>query len=122
MDKMTAQTVLNRINQIMEVEFPEMVGKMSVKRYDSSSVSFKMELVEGDAMNERAQRDFERGCVKNGVKFYVQGKIFEHNGDTYRVENVKTRKTKYPVLCRNLDTRKMYKFPAQYINEVAKGK
>ena len=118
MDKKTAQTILNRIEQIVEMEFPEMRGKMSVKRFDSASVSFKMELVEEDSVNERAQRDFETGCFKNGVKFSCQGKVFEHNGLTYRVENVKTRKCKMPVLCRNLDNRRMYKFPASFINEV----
>lgn len=119
MDRNTAQNMLNRMKEVLAAEFPEYTAKFAKTHYDSAGeISFKFDLIDNAKAEALANRDNNVGLAKNKVHPQAIGMEFEHKGETFVVQSVKTRKQKYCVVAKG--ETKTLRFPASYINEIAK--
>ena len=68
----------------------------------------------GTVMTKEAT-DFNHYAHSFGIKGYMLGDTFEFRYETYKITGLKPRSRKYPLLAENVNTGKVYKFPASVI-------
>jgi len=68
----------------------------------------------GTVMTKEAT-DFNRYASSFGINGYKLGDTFEFRYETYKITGLKPRSRKYPLLAENVNTGKVYKFPASVI-------
>ena len=118
MNKAQAKMTLQRVQQALKTEFPEMNAVFGKTRFDSmGQIDFKFSLVEKSAVDEITQNDNLIGMVKNDVHPSAIGQKIEVAGTKYIVESVKKRKMKYPVVVRRISDKKLFRLTAWNVNQ-----
>lgn len=87
------------------------VGQIS---YSANSATIKVEMSTLDESGEvvtKEAEDFKANAPLYGLKVDDLYREFSHLGQRYMVMGCKTRSHKYPILCKNLTTGSMSKFP-----------
>lgn len=117
MNKNDANTVLNQMRLVLEREFPNHNVKMGRTTFNNlGKINFKFSLIDKESAQKVKETDELIGMKKNGVHVDAIGVSFKHNGKTYIVESISTRKMKHCVTCRREDN-KLFRFTANFINE-----
>jgi len=90
--------------------------------FTPNNVTFKMEIAkinnDGVVVN-RAVTDFERCALLYGLKPDDLNRTFVMDGKTYKIVGLKTRRSKYPILCEC--NGKTFKMSAQMVKMFLKG-
>ena len=119
MDRKEAQAILNKVKDLIATEFPGYTAQFGKTKFDTrGEIDLSFSMIAKSAQEEIAQRDTNIGLAKNKLHPSIIGMEFISDGKTYTVESVRTRKQKYPVICRR-DDGKAFRFATTLINEKA---
>ena len=79
------------------------------------STKLEVSLVVDGQVQTKEARDFERLAELAGCKFPM-GFGFESRGSRHIVSGFSSRSSKYPIIAKNLDNDKTYKFKLDFVN------
>jgi hypothetical protein len=92
------------------------IGSIS---YNDNTASVKVEVADvnenGEVYNKEAE-DYKKYASSYGLDPASLGKSFCHGGKIFIVTGLSTRKRKYPVMAKDAQTGKKYKFPTDVVN------
>ena len=123
MTKNQASAMLNEITDLMRESYPNFSSNMSVRRFikEDGQVSFKMEMTDKTVSEVIETPETHQAFIKNGVLYGALGLKFTSHGKDFIVEGCKNRRQKYPVLARDQESGKLFKFTASMINAKIRG-
>lgn len=108
--------IVNAIKKISEENGVKIGIKIGDKNLASYTLSLKV-LLDG----EKVQKSLEIMSSKIGFTQNIIGMEFEHGNNLYRIENIKLRNRKYPIIAVKKSNGVSYKFPPKLVKDLIGG-
>jgi hypothetical protein len=125
-DKDTCRKIRDELNKVLE-PFGKKFGLVvhaGNATYSENNAVFKVEVntvdQDGNAISREAEA-FTKNAFVYGLKPEHLNQTFKSfHGESFEIIGLATRSNKYPILAKNLENGKTYKFPAEQVKALLK--